>query len=150
MGKLRRFPLFSWADRLLLFEAFLLFWWARLWLRQVAFRRIAGRLGPALPPGSSVTACMTPHDESRTRKVAWAVTRVAAHLPLQGTCLPQAIAAAVMLRRRKLPAGLHFGVRLSSQPATIEAHAWVRAGSVDVTGFPVPGDFKEISYIAVA
>jgi len=58
-----------------------------------------------------------------------AVARVARRMPA-GTCLVQALAADVMLRRRRLPSDLRFGVRraATSHQLPIEAHAWVDCG----------------------
>jgi hypothetical protein len=61
--------------------------------------------------------------------------------PWRPTCLVQALAAAQMLRRRHVPAQLFVGVlrtripgESSSGGVRMEAHAWVRAGEMIVSG----------------
>ena len=54
--------------------------------------------------------------------VVHGVERVARRLP-NGTCLPQALAGWVMLRRRSVPAVVRLGARYG--PAALDAHAWL-------------------------
>lgn len=78
--------------------------------------------------------------------VAWAVTRTATYLPLSTLCLAQALAARAMLRRRGIASLLHVGVA-RSRAAPFEAHAWLEAGGVEVTGYPVPPHLREIGWL---
>lgn len=75
--------------------------------------------------------------------VGWAVTRVAAYFPLSARCLAQALAARAMLRRRGIGSVMHVGVARSGA-ASFEAHAWLQAAGVEVTGYPVPPHLREI------
>lgn len=61
------------------------------------------------------------------RAVGWAVQSVADRLPGSSTCLVQALAAATLLRRRRIPLALHLGVHgvRRTGRAEIDAHAWV-------------------------
>src|SRR5271169_908867 len=68
--------------------------------------------------------------------------------PLRSDCLPQALAAATLCRWLMVPVALHLGVRRETKGQALrplEAHAWVTAGPVAVTG----GDGFE-SFVAVA
>ncbi|PWC52994.1 lasso peptide biosynthesis B2 protein [Azospirillum sp. TSO22-1] len=71
-------------------------------------------------------------DAAAARAVARAVARAGRNLPFAAVCLPQATAAALMLRRRGLAAEVHFGV--ARRGGGIEAHAWSRCGDVLVSG----------------
>lgn len=75
--------------------------------------------------------------------VGWAVTRIAAYFPSSAMCLTQALAARAMLRRRGIGSVLHLGVA-RSEAASFEAHAWLEAAGVEVTGYPVPPQLREI------
>lgn len=75
--------------------------------------------------------------------VGWAVTRIAAYFPQSAKCLAQALTARAMLRRRGVGSIMHVGVARSEE-AAFEAHAWLEAGGVEVTGYPVPPHLREI------
>jgi hypothetical protein len=78
------------------------------------------------------------------RSIRWAA-RVS---PLRSDCLPQALAAATLCRWLMVPVALHLGVRRETKGQgrrPLEAHAWVTAGPVAVSG----GDGFE-SFVAVA
>jgi hypothetical protein len=59
----------------------------------------------------------------------------------------QAPAAHAMLRRRGVFGVIHFGTA-RSDALTLDAHAWLDAGGVEVTGYPVGPGFTEIACIA--
>ena len=75
--------------------------------------------------------------------VSWAVTRIAAYFPFSAMCLAQALAARAMLNRRGIGSIMHVGVA-RSEAVSFEAHAWLEAVGVEVTGYPVPPHFREI------
>jgi Transglutaminase-like superfamily len=130
--------------RAMLAEATVYLLAARLTLIFVPFRRLAPRLGTFVSPGdprASREAAGTRGDAGLAADVSWAVTRAARYLPFQLVCLPQAIAAQTMLRRRGVRSIMHFGAR----GGTLDAHAWLDAGGVEVTGFPVALGFVEIA-----
>lgn len=66
------------------------------------------------------------------REVRWAVQGIARRLPGRCTCLVMAIAARHMLARRGLSCTLYLGV--SGAAGGVTAHAWLRCGSLYVTG----------------
>lgn len=70
--------------------------------------------------------------EQARRDVRRAVHRAKDWLP--GTvCLPKAIAAQAMLRRRGVPTTLYFGAAKQSG-AALQTHAWLQDGEFGVTG----------------
>lgn len=81
---------------------------------------------PAPPTGASREAI----------RIGRAVERVAAVLPWHPVCLPRAVAATSMLRRRGIECRAHLGVKGDRPP---EAHAWVTVGGVIVQGAPLDG-----------
>jgi hypothetical protein len=68
-------------------------------------------------------------------RVAWAVTTAADQFPRIPTCLVKALAADTMLRRRRFPSMIRFGVREPDVSQTpLEAHAWVECGGNIILG----------------
>jgi hypothetical protein len=59
-------------------------------------------------------------------------------------CLPQAMAARVMLKRRGVSSVMHFGAA-RGEDKPLDAHAWLDAAGVEVTGYPVADQFAEIA-----
>lgn len=123
--------------------------WARLALVFVPFPKLARRMGEWLPAADPRgQACRAPGNEEMVavaRQVRVAVKSAVRHLPFQAVCLPQAMAAQTMLRRRHIATAMHFGASLGGTKA-IDAHAWLDAAGVPVTGYPVGKEMTEIGY----
>jgi hypothetical protein len=67
--------------------------------------------------------------------IAQAVIRGAQHLPVEVVCLPRAMAVQWMLRRRRRPSALVFGILPQLDSGDIHAlHAWVEAGTTIIIG----------------
>ena len=122
---------------------------ARLALVFVPFPRLAPRLGAFVPPSdprvASAAAPAGPAEAALARDVSWAVTRGALYVPFKAVCLPQAMAARVMLRRRGVASAMHFGAAKGMSGRPLDAHAWLDAAGVKVTGYPVAKAFAEIA-----
>lgn len=68
-------------------------------------------------------------------KVGRVVRKVARRLPFRARCLPQAMAAQWMLRRRGIGSRLVFGTRRDTTPAaSLEFHAWLIVSGECVIG----------------
>jgi hypothetical protein len=117
------------ANRLFLFLPF-------RWLVRVIGRpRAAANCSPAaLGTNESATAVA----------VRLAVLRAAGQLPWQSSCLVCALAARMMLRRRRLPSMLQLGVRVCSA-TELSAHAWLKCGEVEVVGVESAAEFTPIA-----
>ena len=92
---------------------------ARFLILIVPFRFLARRL--ALSPESATD------DERHIARICRAVEVAARHVPFNAVCLPQAMAAKVMLARRGLGSSFHLGAGLSDAGA-MSAHAWLESG----------------------
>jgi Transglutaminase-like superfamily len=67
--------------------------------------------------------------------IAWAVGAVARRYHARPTCLVEALAADVMLRRRQYPSALHLGVRkMDNCSRPLDGHAWVECEGSIVVG----------------
>jgi hypothetical protein len=133
----------TWGERGLLLDALLSLGLSRAGILVLPFRRVAALSG--LARGESSTA-LSPEVVERAVRVGWAVEAAALRSPWKSTCLAQALAATLMLRRRGLPGTLHLGVaRNQTGRGQIEAHAWVRCGEETLTGGSRHGRFTTIS-----
>lgn len=143
-----RFMYLGRERRALLLEASVFLIAARLGLLVVPFRRIAATVGRCVPPhhpnpcANAQKPCIEVADTAA--RVRWAIRLAVRKLPLEFVCLPQALAASWMLRRRKLKAVLHLGIKVSPN-APMQAHAWSDCAGIPVTGYPVSVDFGEVA-----
>jgi hypothetical protein len=113
-------------------EAAVMLAWARLlvllvphkyWRSQIA----DGVLAKAeLPP-------LTESERAAVLIVSRSVARAVRNAPVALICLPQALAARWMLRRRGVATQLYLGTRQAAEEDR-EFHAWLKAGRTWVTG----------------
>lgn len=110
------------THRLWIVEAAAFLSTASLALRVLPFRvvaRLAGGVEGGQPAGPVAS-------DPQAMAIGRAVSAAARHLPWHPQCLPQALAAAFMLRLRAIPSHLCLGVRLEG--GVIKAHAWLMVG----------------------
>ena len=147
-SRLRRLADIGWRRRALLAEAALLLLASRAVLKFMPFPKLARRLGTAVPPDDArvraAHARAAAPDAEIALEVGWAVTRASRHVPFEAVCLPQAIAARVMLTRRGVVSVMHFGAR-TGRDKPLDAHAWLDAAGVEVTGYPVEASLAEVA-----
>jgi hypothetical protein len=121
---------------------------ARMTLLFIPFPRIARYLGVFSPPAAGYQHGQPPNpapDQIQTAsEIGWAVRRVARRMPFRADCLPQAMAAKWMLRRRGVVAVMFIGGAKDAN-GLLETHAWLLAAGVEVTGYPVAYDFTPVS-----
>jgi len=130
----RRWTGLTGQERRLLGEAACTLALARGAVLTLPFRTIAARLGttPITSATHLASAQVVP-----AQQIGWAVRTVARYTPWDSNCLAQAIAAKTMLRLRRIPSTLYLGVaKKVTDPAQLEAHAWVTYGDQVLTGAP--------------
>ena len=120
-ASLRSLP---WPDRGLAVEAALLVGVARLTLRIAPFRWFK----PWLVRGGSAGT-----DPVLADRVRRAVTLASRNVPFAAVCLPQAMAAKVMLARRGIGSSLVIGAGHDGDHAMF-LHAWLESSGLTVTG----------------
>jgi hypothetical protein len=144
---IRRFTQVDSRRRALVVEAVACLLLARLALVFVPFQRLARHLGTFVAPAKARllqdSQAISPQDVALAREIGWAVTRAARHVPFKAVCLPQAMAARVMLKRRGVASVMHFGAG-KGENNRLDAHAWLDAAGVEVTGYPLEQGFPEI------
>ena len=111
---LRRFAQVGHRRRALVVEAVAWLLLARLALIFIPFPRLARRLGAFVAAERRARFCRqersAAQDQARlAEEIGWAVTRSARYVPFKAVCLPQAMAARIMLKRRGVSSVLHFG-----------------------------------------
>lgn len=133
----------AWPRRGLVAEACLHLAFAEAMLRMRPLKR-QGLKDLVPPPKEALQRPVGSRAERQAAQdVSWAVTRVAAYFPRSAMCLAQALAARAMLRRRGIGSVLHVGVAASGADR-FEAHAWLEAAGVEVSGYPVPPHLREL------
>lgn len=132
------------ADRCLVVEAMAALLTARL-RSLLPFRVLARHLGGMVSPTGlpALPAHLSAGEEASVLAVRWAIGAVAPWLPFRTQCLQQAIAARAMLARRGIGSILHLGVG-DPTGAKLVAHAWLDAGRLQVTGYPVDPALAEV------
>jgi hypothetical protein len=113
-----------WRKRALAVEASLWLALARLFVGRVPMRYWRLDAGAGAVGGASRSA----------PAVGWAVRRVADRLPFEAKCLPRALAAHWMLRRRGGASRVVFGVRRTAPERRPEYHAWLVMDGETVIG----------------
>jgi len=134
----------AWPRRGLVAEACLNLLAAEARLRLLPLKRQG--MGDMARAADPVRAEASEAERQAARDVGWAVTRAAAYVPIPARCLAQALAARAMLRRRGIGNIMHIGVARPDS-ASFEAHAWLEAAGVEVTGYPVPLQLREIGLL---
>jgi hypothetical protein len=111
----------------------------RTCLHEAAFMLVLARLAVRLMPAGRVLA-WADRPPRRIRRfaadeaswVAWAIDVVSAKPWMAAPCLPQALAAHAMLRRRGIASRVCLGV--AREHGKLAAHAWVEVGEDRVIG----------------
>jgi hypothetical protein len=133
-----------WPDKRLLLETVALLALTRLAVLLLPFRCVARTLGKE--------TAQTPEQEDavhgrQIRRVAAMIRRTARHVPWTSKCLDQAVTARFMLARRGISTTTYFGVKNDTN-GQLEAHAWLRSGTLYVTGGDTRSRFTIINSFA--
>ncbi len=120
MERLRRFARLRSEDRRLLLEALAIVTTMRVALWVLPFGRLRAAIRRVPPHPRSST-----HPPRGADRIAWSVASAALFVP-KASCLTQALAAEMLLRRAGLPADLRIGVATDAAGA-LEAHAWIES-----------------------
>lgn len=111
----------------------------RIYLREAAFMLALARIAVRLVPPARILAWANRPPRSihrfagdETKWISWAIEDIAARPWMHALCLPRALAAHAMLRRRGIASRLCLGVARSGNE--IGAHAWVETGRDKVVG----------------
>lgn len=125
--KLTKFRQLDGADKWFLVRAAAWLLIARAMLVVVSFRHLAERLSAEHDDKGAEP------DPELLRRVGYAVSVAANHLPWRSDCFPQTIAARMLLMRHGYTSTIHFGVERVGDDV-LNGHAWLTCGDTVVTG----------------
>lgn len=134
--KARTLTTFSALEVALILPVFFLLGFSRAAILLVPFRRYANKFGEQVPL-ETTQPMLTNAGQNRAKSIGRVVRSVAHITPWASLCLAQAIVATWLLRLMKLPYCAYFGVASAKQEDAanpLDAHAWVMAGDIAVTG----------------
>jgi transglutaminase superfamily protein len=104
----------------------------RLALLRVPLKRLAPFLARPMTESTHLVAAGT---QQRAQRLGWAVRTMSRYLPWHSRCLAQALTVTRMLGRRGIASTLYLGT-MKDETNELQMHAWVRCGSVVLTGGP--------------
>ncbi len=122
----------------------------RLYRREAAVMLLLARLAVRFVPPARIFAwaersprriCRFAVDD--VTWIAWAIESVGARVWMKSACLPRALAAQAMLRRRGIASRLCLGV--AREGDELLAHAWVEVGKDRVVGGADAGAFTRLA-----
>lgn len=112
---------------------------ARLAVLLLPFRFIARWLGPEAGV-TPFTPLLSEQQATLARDIGRSVEVAARYTPWDSLCQPQALVARFWLTRFGIPCIINYGLRKNGSNG-LDAHAWVCAGPVAVTGGNAYGEF---------
>ncbi len=124
---------------------------AQKWVPMPRWSPLIGRQAPvpAQWRGQAVETLPVAAGSLTERRVAGSVRRASQLLPWEPTCLAQATAGQVMLRRRGEPGRVVIGLRRPDQPdRPWDAHAWLLGTKGALTGGPAAAGFTATTVFA--
>lgn len=142
VGRLRKFIKLSYKDKLLVAYIFILCGIVRLTILIVPFSIIRRHLGKYNI--QSDKEVIEKENYQLAHKVQRLVTATARYTPWQSKCLVQAIVAQHLLKKYHLGTTIYFGIA-KDESGKILAHAWLRYGSMVVTGGGAVEYFKMVA-----
>ena len=127
----------------------------RAYLREAAVTLIAARLAVRFVPPARVFA-WADRPPRRWRRfatdeirwVSWAIDTLGTRPWTHALCLPRALAAHAMLRRRGIASRLCLGVKRGGD--ALDAHAWVEIGDDKIVGGAEAADFARLAAFGTA
>ena len=135
---------FPCSEHLLFIEAALWLGIAKLLLLLIPFRWVAPFLGRHM----AVSPAMIDQDSRDCKEcISLAVQRATRYLPWECKCLVQAMAGKAMLKCRGIKSTLYLGVAKDNDQ-NLTSHAWLRSGTMVITGAQGMSQFKIISTFA--
>ncbi|MDD5698340.1 MAG: lasso peptide biosynthesis B2 protein [Victivallaceae bacterium] len=86
-------------------------------------------------------------DLRELHRISGCIRRVGNRLPWKCSCLVNALAAKIMLKKRGIPATIYFGMTRDDEMRLV-AHAWVKSGDFLVTGKDNEREYKTVGYFS--
>ncbi len=137
-------------------SAFTLFWLFPAWLLLGLYRALIltlplKRMAPFYGEDLGVenwVPLANPAQIRRARDIRSTISIAAKYCPWTANCYPKALVARSLLRLYRVPHAIYFGLARSEGPNCIDAHAWVMAGPVPVSGGASFGRYRVVRMFA--
>lgn len=100
-------------------------------INRMPFKRILSMITDS-SQATSTEVCIA--HQRRALWICQQVDKAAENVFWHSKCYDRALAAALLLRALRIPYTIYFGIR-KGEAGAIEAHAWLRCGSLIVTGY---------------
>lgn len=125
-----RQPLFVWVW---LVPVWSLLGIAKILILAVSFNRLAPWFGDkaGIEP---LRPLIDPLQVNRAVLIGRVIRMAARYTPWNSNCFPQAIVARMLLGLYRIPYAMYLGLMRDPSNPGLQAHAWVTAGKIDVTG----------------
>jgi hypothetical protein len=133
MARIRKFLQLPFVEKVLLIEATALLGAIRLGLIVLPFSTLRRILGAVTPMSRDHRRRDDRDDVVARDRIVGVVETVGRSLPAIGTCLTQALAAHVLLRRSGHPSNLRIGVTRNAG-GSFAAHAWLEHEGIILIG----------------
>ncbi|MEH7106962.1 MULTISPECIES: lasso peptide biosynthesis B2 protein [Bacillaceae] len=139
----KTFVLLDSKEKRLFIEAFIFLAWGRI-LKSMPFSKVAPILGEHMEESSFNR---NPSEEKLLKNISNAIYIMSNYTPWQSKCLVKAIAAMKMLQRRQIDCTLYLGTG-RDEDGQLAAHAWLRSGTLIITGEEVMDQFTVVGKFA--
>lgn len=123
----------STLEKVWLAPTWLLLGIARACVLLIPFRHLAAQLGQN-GQGQATIQSLGSTQSHRALRLGRAIRTAARYAPWNANCLAQALVAHWVLRLYRIPHTVCLGLKRDASNNALLAHAWVRAGTVWVTG----------------
>lgn len=117
------------------------FWGLFMTRLKVLFFRSAKYL-PSI--SQNITIPLTKEKFETGKKIAVVINGLSSRTPWLSSCLVKVLATHKMLKKRKIPHTVHFGVK-KTLSNSLNAHAWLSVAEEIIIGGENSNDFQEIS-----
>ena len=128
---------------MLALAVWLLLWPAKLVASAVPTRYLSRVLGTDAGIAGDV-APITPREARRASRLADAIALATRYVVFGGPCYAQALIVHLLLGVGGIGHTVFFGVRRMSDSGELEAHAWVLAGDIAVSGGECIADYTVV------
>ncbi|WP_226667516.1 lasso peptide biosynthesis B2 protein [Metabacillus litoralis] len=142
LNKLKIFLSLDFKTKLILLEAYYFLGVGR-YLKSVPFSKLATMLGEHMKE----TTYDLKADKQILRNISQSIKIMSPYTFWESQCLVQAIAAMKMLEKRNIECTLYLGTA-KEESGELIAHAWLRSGSLFITGFEGKDKFTVVGKFA--
>lgn len=141
---IKKFAQLSFKMKLLFLGCLVLSGIIRLFILLIPFRFLAPWVGKEMADSPKE---IDPAAYRKVLKISWAIHKICTVTPWESKCLVQAMTGAVLLKFFRIPYTLYLGLD-KNEIGKLTAHAWLRSGSLIVTGGNEKDKFTPVAQFA--